>query len=342
MSEILIDSKSFKNNLDIIASHIKDKNKLALVLKDNAYGHGIEQIASLACEYGIKSVFVKNEFEALKIAHFFDHITVFYGNISPKVPKNIHLSINSLNTLEHLEEKRSIELEINTGMNRNGIPRQNLSFFIEKILSKKLNLFGVFMHNGYGDEKNNDFEEAQKSFLQVKEEIVYLSKKLGFALPRFHSLASCGTLRSGKIEDDLVRIGIAAYGYLGNNFPIPIAESLKPIASLWADKICEQRLPKGSKIGYGGKSVLKKDTIVSTYDIGYGDGFFRHDGSKGELTTAEGYLILPITSMDCFSCISQEERVCVFNDVSSIAKMFHTIPYEVLTSLSPFIKRTLI
>ncbi|PAF41402.1 alanine racemase [Helicobacter sp. 11S02596-1] len=342
MSEILINKKAFKNNLDTIVSHIKDKNKLGLVLKDNAYGHGLEQIASLASDYGIQSVFVKNEFEALKIAHLFKHITAFYGKLSPNAPKNISLSINTLQALDHVEENRSIELEVNTGMNRNGIAREKLAVFIEKILSKKLNLFGIFTHNGYGDEKIADFEEAQEIFAQTKEEVIYLSKKLGFPCPRFHSLASSATLRSEKIDDDLVRIGIAAYGYLGNTFELPIAKNLKPVASLWADKICEQTLPKGAKIGYGGKSILQESATISTYDIGYGDGFFRHNGNRGKLTTAGGYLILPITSMDCFSCICTEERICVFDDASDIAAMFDTIPYEVLTSLSPFLKRTII
>ncbi|PAF41836.1 alanine racemase [Helicobacter sp. 11S03491-1] len=341
MAEILIDSKKFKNNLDTIVSHIKDKNKLALVLKDNAYGHGLEQIAPLAYAYGIKSVFVKNEFEALKIANFFDHITILYGNLSPNAPKNIHITINSLKTLENLEKNQSVELKVNTGMNRNGISPKDLGLFIEKIQSKNLNLLGVFTHNGYGDVEKQDFQEAQKRFCLIKEEVRYLCQKLSIPYPRFHSLSSSGTLRSADIKDDLVRVGIGAFGYLTNTFLLPIANSLKPIASLWADKICEQSLKKGAKIGYGGKSILQEDAIISTYDIGYGDGLFRLN-EKHSLCTSEGYPILPVISMDCFSCISTQEKVCVFDDASHIAKIFDTIPYEVLTSLSPFIKRSII
>ncbi|MDO7252769.1 alanine racemase [Helicobacter cappadocius] len=342
MSEILINSTKFKNNLDLIAEHIGDKDKLALVMKDNAYGHGLQEIATLACAYGIKNIFVKNESEALKIAHLFEHITVLYGRICNDSPLNIHVSINSMDNIHSLEPSRCVELKVNTGMNRNGIPREKLQTFIEEILLKKLVLFGVFAHNGYGDVSEQSFQDAQKVFSEVKEEVLYLAEKLSFKIPRFHSLSSSGTLRSDKIEDDLVRIGIAAYGYLSNTFDIPLSKKLTPIASLWADKICEQSLKKGSKIGYGGKTVLEKDTIISTYDIGYGDGLFRINGNKPSLKTAEGYIILPVTSMDCFSCESTLERVCVFDDATSIAKLFDTIPYEVLTSLSPFIKRSVI
>lgn len=340
MSEILINSKNFKDNLDIISTHIRCKDKLALVLKNNAYGHGIEQIASLASDYGIKSVFVKNFQEAQKISHLFSHITVLYGKIPSESPRNICVSINSLEAIKSLGSNRLVELKVNTGMNRNGVARKDLAFFIESILAHKLALLGIFSHNGYGDEEGHDFEETQKVWAEVKEEIIYLSDKLSFSLPRFHSLNSAGTLRSEKIDDDLVRIGIGAYGYLF--LPIPASEFFKPVASLWAEKICEQTLLKGSRIGYGGKSTLKENTTISTYDVGYGDGFFRLNENNGKLTTAEGYEILPITSMDCFSCVSTQERVCVFNDARIIAQLFDTIPYEVLTSLSPFIERKIV
>lgn len=342
MSELIINSKKFKDNLDIITEHIGDRNKLALVLKDNAYGHGLEEIATLACAYGIKSVFVKNESEALKISHLFEHISVLYGPISNTSPCCIHACINSLENLEHLQPSRCVELKVNTGMNRNGIPREKLQMFIEEILKKKLILFGVFTHNGYGDLKGGDFEETQKNFAQIKEEVRYLAQKMGFKLPRFHSLSSSGTLRSPAIEDDLVRIGIAAYGYLGNSFSIPVSQNLSPIASLWADKICTQNLKKGSKIGYGGKTILEKDSTISTYDIGYGDGLFRLNGNKPPVKTADGSLILPITSMDCFSCESDKDRICVFDNANILANTFDTIAYEVLTRLSPFIKKTII
>ncbi|HCD73266.1 MAG TPA: alanine racemase, partial [Helicobacter sp.] len=58
--------------------------------------------------------------------------------------------------------------------------------------------------------------------------------------------------------------------------------------------------------------------------------------------TAKGYQILPRLSMDCFSCLCDEPRICVFDDVSELAKAFGTISYEILTHLSPSIKRTII
>ncbi|STP13133.1 alanine racemase [Helicobacter mustelae] len=342
MAQILIDSQKYKNNLDLITSHLHDKTKLAIVLKDNAYGHGLEEMAHLSHNYGIKSVFVKNESEARKIEHLFEHITIFYGIPSSPLPPNIHPVIHSNQNLDLLASPCSVELKINIGMNRNGIAPRELESMITKILQKDLGLFGVFAHNGYGDDLMEDFQNGQQIFQEIKEQTLYLSQKLGFPRPRFHSLNSSGTLRSREFPDDLVRIGMAAYGYCGANFPLEIADRLQPIASLWADKICTHYLPKGAKIGYSGMSVLQEDSFVSTYDIGYGDGLFRFDGTQPPYFSADGFLILPKTSMDCFSALSTKERICVFDDARTLAQIFHTIPYEILVRISPFIQRIIL
>ena len=59
MAYIILNKSNFFNNLDVIAKKTKSKDKIALVLKDNAYGHGVLEVASMAQEYGIKSCTIK-------------------------------------------------------------------------------------------------------------------------------------------------------------------------------------------------------------------------------------------------------------------------------------------
>ncbi len=342
MAQILIHSQHYKNNLNHIICHIGSKDKLALVLKDNAYGHGLEIIAPLAQECGIKSVFVKNAPEAQKIAHLFDHITFFYGKAPAGLGENIHPVVQNFEQISQVPKGSSVELKVNIGMNRNGADQRDLAILIEKILESGLHLFGVFAHNGYGDEKDAEFENSLQRFKDVKAQVRQICDRLGIAHPRFHSLSSSGALRTQKIDDDLVRIGIAAYGYVTYSFPHPLVSKLKPILSLWADKITTLKLQKGAKIGYGGMSVLEQDSWVSTYDLGYGDGLFRHSKKEGKLFTHDGYEILPKMSMDCFSAICTKDRICVFEDASRMSEFFNTIPYEILVKLSPFLPRALI
>lgn len=73
MPYLQIDSQKFLHNYQIILNTIAPKNpeKIAIVLKDNAYGHGLKQIAELAKRVKIQNAFVKNTYEALEIAPFF-------------------------------------------------------------------------------------------------------------------------------------------------------------------------------------------------------------------------------------------------------------------------------
>ena len=347
MAKILINTKHYKDNLDCISAHIGSKDKLALVLKDNAYGHGLSSIAPLAHQYGVKNVFVKNIQEARIIEHLFPHITIFYGRFDGPIPTNFHPVVHDIAQLDHIPNNTRVELKVNIGMNRNGINQKDLDTAFEKILKKNCEILGVFGHNGYGDEEGKEFDYSQNCFLDIRGHATRLSEKYSIPTPRFHSLSSSGALRTKDHQDTLVRIGIAAYGYVPYNFPVEIVNKLKPVLSLWAEKIATKHLPKGSKIGYSGTSILQQDEIVSTYDIGYGDGLFRYDGikkngTKAKLFTRDGFEILPKTSMDCFSAICSQDEICVFEDVRALCDFFGTIPHEILTNLSSFLPRILV
>lgn len=340
MAELLINSQAFKHNLNLISKHLTPTQSPALVLKDNAYGHGLKEMAGLARENGIESVFVKNEFEALQICNHFKHITAFYGEISQESPSNIYQCVQTLATLESIAPTRGFELEVNCGMNRNGLESYDLKKAFEIIAKRGLKLVGVFTHNGFGDEGGEEMQTQEKLSKDIKVQVIELCKNFSLPTPRFHFHNSSGTFRKENIEE-IVRIGIAGYGYLCASHSL--CDELKPIASLWADRICSHYLKKGERLGYGGAGVMPYDGVVSSYDLGYGDGLFRIDEhTKEKLLCDDGEQILPRMSMDCFSTLSQKEKICLFRDVRDWAKVFQTIPYEILTKLSPFIKRKVI
>lgn len=344
MAEITLSSESYKHNFHLISSHIGTDVEIAAVLKDNAYGHGLEQMSILARECGIKSVFVKNYNEALRVSEYFPHITALYGMPEGDFPQHIAFVINQKEHINLLPKGTKVELKVNAGMNRNGIELGEIEDFITSLLARGLELVGVFSHNGYGDDIDEAFMHTQEKFADIKECVKVLAIKYGFALPRFHSLSSSGAIRMASergISDDLVRIGIALYGYLDVAFSNPISPHLRKVAALYADRVSTRTLDAGARIGYSGCTTLEYPSRISTYDIGYGDGFFRVS-ERHKVYTAKGYQILPRSSMDCFSCLCDEPRICVFDDVSDIAKAFGTISYEILTHLSPSIKRTII
>ena len=340
MSSLIISKSKLFSNLESIYNAVN--TQIACVIKDNAYGHGIIEISKLLSEFGIKSVFVKNNFEAIKIKDLFDHITILYPTSFDNLNDNIYLSVSDLNHISNITFNTGIELKVNTGMNRNGIEVEDLQKTLELIKKRNLRLIGVFTHNGYGDMDNRNLSDEfllqQNIFRNVKQVVLDFVNNNNMPLPRFHSLSSSGAIKCREIDDDLVRIGIAMYGYLGVDCDL----NLNPIAELWVDKISSRYLKAGSKIGYDGKYVLNNDCIVSSYDIGYGDGLFRLKENHSEMRTKDGSLILPRMSMDATSIISDKDRLCFMHDANEVARIFGTIPYEVLCRISPFIKREIV
>ena len=120
MGKITLSREALINNLDIIAHQVGGKDKIAVVLKDNAYGHGAVMIAQEAHAYGITQAVVRLEREALEIEPFFETILIL-ADFPTSSNSKFHYVINSLDSLSKFPKGTKVELKIDTGMHRNGI-----------------------------------------------------------------------------------------------------------------------------------------------------------------------------------------------------------------------------
>ncbi|NPA28092.1 MAG: alanine racemase, partial [Epsilonproteobacteria bacterium] len=310
------------------------KDKIAAVIKDNAYGHGIEIISKIVSEYGVKEAVVINLEEALKIKSYFKNTLIL--NDTPIANSSLSFAVGDIKKLLQVTNQDvKIELKIDSGMHRNGIDIKELPLALDIIRKKGLRLFGVFTHFKGADELDTTFAWQKSRFEEVKKIVI----NKGFS-PRFHSYNSAALLRSKSFSEDIARTGIALYGY--SELPSIFGDfNLKPVLSLMANRVSTRVLKKGQKVGYGGEFKAPKDMVVSTYDIGYGDGLFRGD-AKNPLIIEEKLPILGRVSMDFITLESQKEEVCIFKDAKKVAAHFNTISYEILTSLNPTIKRVVI
>ena len=334
MAYIKLNRKNLYHNLNQLSLKSGNKTKLAAVLKDNAYGHGIKEMAKMVSDYGLKEAVVINTNEALKIKEHFKNILIL--NDTPQKIDNFSYAITSINALKNIPKDAKIELKVDTGMHRNGIALDEVQEALNIIKQKELNLVGIFTHFKSADEFDSTLAWQIDNFKEVKK----IAFNSGFKSIRFHSHNSAALLRSNNFSEDIARVGIAMYGFneLPNIYP---KIELKPLLSLWAKKASTRVLKKGQKVGYGGDFIAPKDMIVSTYDIGYGDGLFRGD-SKNPLITAEGLPIIGRVSMDFISLESSKDEVCIFNNAKKVAKHFNTISYEITTSLKANLKKEIL
>ena len=334
MAIIKLSRDNLYYNLNQLVLKAGSKDHLAVVLKDNAYGHGLKEIAQLAYEYGIKEAVVVSNREADSICNLFENILIL--NDTPSATYNYSYAISSLKQLQELDSDIKIELKVDTGMHRNGIMPSELSEALRVIKRRKLNLFGVMTHFRSADELTGEYFWQKRSFEDIKEFV----KKEGFLYTRFHSHNSAGLLRSESFDEDIARVGIAIYGY--NPLPKVFGDiNLRPVLSLWARRNSTRNISKGEHIGYGGDFIASRGMLVSTYDLGYGDGFPRGDSSN-PYHTAEGLEILGRVSMDFISLETDKEEVCVMEDAKRASEHFKTIPYEMTTALMPHILRIVV
>lgn len=331
MAYIKINTSHFAHNLQLLSEKLGSVDRLAVVLKDNAYGHGLDIMAKLASGFGVKRAVVRTVSEAKIIQAYFTHIIILSEIPKEKLEDKFSVAINDLEALNKAPHGSKIDLKIDSGMHRNGIMTSALERAFAMIKQKDLQLVSVMTHFRSADELSSELFWQMQNWKAIKKRVLSLILKYELPKPLFHSANSAATLRLNHYEDDFARCGIAIYGY--HEMPECFGVyDLKPVLSLWAEKISSRQLKKGDRVGYGGMFAASKEMTVSTYDIGYGDGFFRFNG-KGKLKTAEGKQILGRVSMDNISIEGAAQEVCLFNNAKLLSKQFDTISYDVLVKL---------
>jgi len=331
MAFIKINKNNFFHNLNQFISKTHSKESIAIVLKDNAYGHGLELMAKLSSEFGLTQAVVRTYHEACIIKPYFKQILILGDNAI--VDNRCSFTLNSLNDIQKAEKNSMVELKIDTGMHRNGIHIDDLNEALTEIKRKSLQLVGIMTHNRSADELSSELFWQSKTFNMIQQKI----EAFKFKNIRFHSFNSASALRLDCKDEAIIRLGIGAYGY--NELPdIYNTLYLKPTLSLWAKKVSTRQLKKGDRVGYGGEFTAKKEMTVSTYDLGYGDGWMRSNRLDPFITT-EGLPILGRVSMDYIILESTKDEVCIFDDALRAGKQLQTISYEIMTQLHSDIKR---
>jgi alanine racemase len=334
MAFIKINRENFFHNLQQFSLKCGSKDKIAIVLKDKAYGHGLELMAKLSYQFGLTQAVVRTYSQAKQIKQYFKQILILGDRAI--IDEKCSFALNSLDDILLAQKGSTVELKVDTGMHRNGVSINELEKALELINRQQLNLIGVMTHNRSADELSSELFWQQKQFGSVKNRV----KSLGFKNIRFHSFNSATALRLDCRNEDLIRLGIGAYGY--NQLPkVYNSLELRPVLSLWATRVASRVLKKGSRVGYGGIYITPKEMIVSTYDLGYGDGWMRSNSFR-PFITAEGLAILGRVSMDYISLETDKYEVCIVDNAQYASKQIATIPYEVMTQLSMEIPRLVV
>lgn len=338
LAYICLDKKSFFSNLNYYTRN-SDKKKLIIGLKDNAYGHGIIPVEKMSLEFGLENCFVRGLADLNKLDVSSWESVLVLGSIKKnrynRPCSNIHYTVNCISDLPFFKANDSVELKINTGMNRNGVCADNALFAIGDLISRGVNVKGVFTHFSSSDTSKYYTLKQLRIFNEI-------CKKIRKQFPELNMRFHCSnTAASGYIKDySATRIGIGCYGY--SNMKKENVY-LSPVLSLYAERMSKRLLHAGDSVGYDFRFYINSEegATLSTFDIGYSDLHFRN--SKQNQTILDNLVpVVGKVSMDSFSALIDSENLCVFSNASHLAEQANTTVYDLLVSINGEIERRVI
>lgn len=361
-TRILVDLDALSHNLRSIRAHAGVP--VMGIVKANAYGHGLVQVARHLQGQGVDQLGVAfvEEGIALRKAGIALPILVLGGIFGPQVAQflqhDLEITVSSLDKLRQVEaaaealgRKAVIHLKIDTGMERIGVHSYSSTGFIEAaVASKWCVLKGIYSHLACADDPASPMTTQQ---LERFHDACAHFARIGAPMPIRHLANSGGVLHFPETWLDMVRPGIVLYGVLPDPASKPTIE-LRPALSLVSQVVYFKVVRAGSTVSYGATWTAPRNTRIVTIPIGYGDGFPRSLSSRGQ-ALLRGHR-LPIVGRICMdqfmldlgpegSAYNEDEVVLIGTQgnetirAEQVAQLAGTIPYEILTGLNERIPR---
>lgn len=327
------------------------------IVKADAYGHGAVRLSEVALSHGADILGVATVPEAMELREAGIKNGIFLlGGVDPReagivVENKLTPACYSLDVLEALSEAAlgcgetvSYHLKVDTGMTRLGVATGDMeSFFASADKLSGVMLEGVFTHLASSEVLQSDYTDYQ---LGVFREGLFFLDELGVKYRCVHSANSASTQRFPDSHMDIVRPGIMLYGS-GSMGEI----DLRPVMKLKTRIVQLREVPPGTSVGYRGTFVAGRETLVATLPIGYADGYPRALSNRGKVSL--GGRLAPLIGSVCMDFIMVDVTdipgVCVgdeavlFGDglvsVEDVSSWARTIPYEVLSRISPRVPR---
>jgi len=349
-------------NLAAIRARVGGAKVMAIV-KANAYGHGIIEMAKLmeAQQADMLGVAFLEEAVLLREHGITMPILVFGGIAKDQIPLFLKLGLSatapSVEKLTLINEAAAalgvqarVHLKIDTGMERIGVHYYNADKLLEASLAcDHCTVEGIYSHFA-----NADAEDLSDARLQLErfQKVLEFYDRRSLPVPMRHIANSAGVLALPESHLDMVRPGIMLYGVY------PSAETVRTVdlrpALTWRSHVAYFKvLPAGQGVSYGSTWSSDHPVRLVTVPVGYGDGYFRALSNQGEvLIRGIRYPIVGRVCMDQ-AMVNLEQGTAYNGDkvtlvghdegetitVDDLAKWAGTIPYEVLTSINTRVPR---
>lgn len=350
-------------NVNYYRSHIEPTTKLMAMVKASSYGAGKVEVANtlqfnhvdyLTVAYSDEGVELRRNGITLPIMvmnpeeESFDNI-IRYG-LEPDIYsfRILKLFSDAARLYADNQNPIAIHIELDTGMHRLGFAPDDMDKLAQILKSddSPIVVRSIFSHLACSeDPAMDDFTRMQIE--RLRQGSARLKQLLGKDNILCHILNSSGITRFPEAQMDMVRLGIGLYGIS----PEPdVQKMLMPVSTLKTRISQIKDIPLGDSVGYNRRWVAERDSRIAIIPIGYADGLSRNLGyghGSIEIGGLEAPIIGSICMDMCFVDVTdvpcyEGDEVVVFGSAKQLCRMADaagTIPYEILTSVSPRVKR---
>ena len=366
---------NIKHNIEEIRKIIPSTTKMCVPVKADAYGHGAVNVSKIAIDCGVDYLAVAAVSEAIELRNAGINIPIIVLSIPNPSEINDFFTFNLIPVVQdeefldllesicsQINTEISIQLKIDTGMGRIGCHPEDVMKLIKKIYSSKwIKLDGIFSHLPVSDSVLPEDIEYTNNQIDLFKNIISQVKEAGFNPGICHISNSGGVLNYPEAMLDMVRPGLAIYGYYPGDISYDyltennIEVSLLPAMELCSNIVAIRKMKKGQSISYGRTWYAPYDCEIGVLPIGYGDGLLRNYGKNLQVSiNGKNYPICGRICMDqCMvflgtdSGISRWDKAVIFGpknreavlDASDIANYAETIPYEITCGINKRVPR---
>jgi alanine racemase len=357
-----IDLASLRHNIKTIKQMVKPETQIMAVVKCNAYGHGVLEVTKELIRQNIEALGVSSLFEGIELRKAFKDIPIavlsagMSGQAEEFLEFNLSPIVCSWEMVHPLAEaalKRGkqarVHVKIDTGMGRIGVWHQNADEFIRPLFKTPgIKIEGICSHFATADEEDLSFAKKQLEWFNR------LLKKTSDLPIKFKHISNTGAIFNlPSSYHNMVRPGASLYGIPPSQH-IKGASALKPVLTLKTKIAFIKKIPPGRTLSYGRTFRTKRDMVVATLPVGYGDGIPRYLSNKGHVlikgqrapilgTVTMDQIMVDITHItdvhteDVAILIGKQgdEEISAFE----IARIGQTTPYEFFTSINKRVQR---
>lgn len=347
-----IDAAALQHNVAAVRATLRGDTALMAMVKSDGYGHGTLTAARAAVAGGARwlGVYTPDEALALREAGLTTRVLVVGwsppATLADLIAHDVDITVFDVEAVRAVTAaaptaaRARVHVKVDSGLGRLGARHETLPALAGALqeAGERVEVAGLFTHFADAEGDPQFTRDQHERFLRAVEVLRPVA-----AAPLLHTCGSAAIVNFPGMHHDIVRLGIAMYGYLPPGLGSEIA--LRPAMSILARVAQVKTVDAGESVGYGRTWWAPSRRRIATVAIGYGQGFPRVLSNRGHLSINGSRCPLAgIVSMDQVSVdvtdagdVRVGDVALVFGErdgerlgADEVAAVAETIPYELL------------